>query len=258
MKSKVLITILTCRRPRYLSKTLRALKEHVFDPDLCRAKIFINGEDPATRTVVNQYHNLFEEVFTSPANLGQAPALNRLWSNPEADWILHVEDDMVATRGNWLEPALRFLDRYPRIGLLRLYPFWEIQHISRHNLITRREIKFSSPESIGDESFSRMIEPAHFAFIPSLIRTEALSSFLPLSANSERDQAENEAQRGFWNAGWETAQIHNGPFRHIGRRSVFGGWGVGFGLHPTTRVGKIRLRLHRKMVKLAKRILGRA
>jgi glycosyltransferase involved in cell wall biosynthesis len=258
MRSKVLITILTCQRPRYLSKTLQALKEQVFDPDLCRAKIFINGEDPATRAVVNQYRNLFEEVLSSPTNLGQAPALNRLWSNPEADWILHVEDDMVAIRGNWLKPALDFLNRYPRIGVLRLYPFWEIHHISRHNLITRKPIEFYPRESIGGENFSRMTEPAHFSFIPSLVRADALSSFLPLSADRERDQAENQAQSGFWKSGWGTAQIHNGPFRHIGRRSVFGGWGVGFGLHPTTRVGKLRLRLHRKAVKVAKRILGRS
>lgn len=256
MRSKVLITILTCQRPHYLSKTLKALKEHVFNQGICRTRIFINEEDPETRKVVNKYRYLFEEVLSSPANLGQAPALNRLWSKTESDWILHVEDDMVATRGGWLEPALYFLDRYPRIGQLRLYPFWEIRHISRHNLITRKPIQFYSPESIEKENFSRMIEPAHFAFIPSLIRSDTLSSFLPISADSERDQAENEAQRGFWEAGWETAQILNGPFRHIGRRSVFGGWGVGFGLHPTTRVGKLRLQLHRKAVKLAKRILG--
>ena len=257
MKSKVLITILTCHRPRYLSKTLKALKEQIFDPELCRARIFLNGDDPETRAVVNQYHSLFEEVLSSQENLGQAPALNQLWSETGAEWVLHIEDDMVATRGHWLEPALSFLGQYPRIGLLRVYPFWEIHHISRHNLITKNPIEFHSPELIGGEKFSRMIEPAHFAFIPSLIRADALSSFLPLSADSERDQAENQAQRGFHAAGWETAQIHNGPFRHIGRRSVFGGWGVGFGLHPTTRVGGFRLKMHRKAVKLAKRILGR-
>ena len=256
MSSKVLITILTCHRPRYLSRTLKALKEYVFDPELCRTRIFINGEEPATRGVVELYPDLFGEVISSPDNLGQAPALNRLWSETGADWILHIEDDMVATRSGWLQPALQFLDRHPRIGQLRLYPFWEIHHISRHNLITKSPIEFYPPEVIGEERFSRMIEPAHFAFIPSLIRTPALSSSLPLSADSERDQAENQAQRGFWEAGWETAQIHNGPFRHIGRRSVFGGWGVGFGLHPTTRIGGFRLNIHRKAVKLAKRILG--
>jgi len=257
MKSKILITILTCHRPRYLARTLKALKELVFDPELCRVRIFINGDDPATRAVVDQYSELFEKVLSSPENLGQALALNQLWSNTEAEWILHIEDDMVATRGRWLKPALSFLDDYPRVGLLRVYPFWEIHHISRHNLITRRTIEFHPPEIIGDEKFSRMIEPAHFAFIPSLIRADALSSFLPLSADSERDQAENQAQRDFHKAGWETAQIHNGPFRHIGRRSVFGGWGVGFGLHPTTRLGGLWLRFYRKAVKLAKRVLGK-
>lgn len=257
MMPKVLITILTCHRHCYLEKTLKALEEYVYDPDLCRTRIFINGDDSDTRAVVDQYQSLFEKVLSSPENLGQAPALNQLWSETESDWILHIEDDMVATRSGWLKPALEFLDRYPRMGLLRVYPFWEMYHISRHNLITKKPIEFYPSELIGGEKFSRMIEPAHFAFVPSLIRSSALSSFLPLSANSERDQAENQAQRGFWEAGWETAQIHNGPFRHIGRRSVFGGWGVGFGLHPTTRVGGFRLKMHRRIVKLAKQILGR-
>ncbi|MEA1927461.1 MAG: glycosyltransferase [Candidatus Auribacterota bacterium] len=255
--NKILITILTCHRPRYLSKTLKALKGYAYDPTLCRTRIFINGDDPDTRNVVNQYPDLFDKVLSSPENLGQAPALNQLWSETEADFILHIEDDMVVTRAGWLKPALEFFARYPRIGQLRLYPFWEIHHISRHNLITKKPIEFHSPEPIGEEKFSRMIEPAHFAFIPSLFRVSALSSFLPLSADRERDQAENQAQRGFRKAGWDTAQIHNGPFRHIGRRSVFGGWGVGFGLHPTTRAGGFRLKIHRKAVKLAKRILGR-
>ena len=257
MNEQVLITILTYRRPNYLAQTLEALERHVYTPEICRGEIFINAEDPKTRSVINRHRHLFEEVFSSPTNLHQAPALNRLWSNTSAEYILHVEDDQVATRGGWLQPALAFLHKYPNIGQLRLSPFWEAPHLARHNLITRKPIEFFPPETIEGEKFSRMREPAHLTFMVSLMKMEAIRQIVPLGIDSVRDQAENEAQQKFHAAGWGTAQIHNSPFLHIGRHSAFGGWGVGFGLHPSTRMGKFRLQLHRKAVKLAKRILGR-
>ncbi len=257
MNPEVLITVLTSRRPRYLRRTLSALERNVFREDLLRTWIFVNGADPATIGVINRYRPGFDRLFLSPENLGQVPALNRLWRDLAGRRVLHVEDDMVAERGGWLESCLEFLDRNPEVGQLRLYPFWGVYHISRINLVTRRAIEFESPQKIGDEQFSLTVEPAHFAFVPSLINPAALEDIVPIEAGPLRDQAENYAQRIFHQRGWRTAQMHDAPFRHIGRRSVFGGWGVGFGLHPTTRLGKFRLQTYRLLVGLAKKLLGR-
>ncbi len=254
----VAITILTCKRSDYLRKTLKGLEQFVFDPETCICRIFVNAVDTDTMQVIDDYKHLFDDVFTSDTNLRQGPALNRLWTLDDAEFILHIEDDMVAERTGWLMPSIDFMRKYSKIGQLRLFPFWNNYAALWHNLVTGKSIEFFEKEAIEKETFSRMISPHHLTFCPSLLRREAAQSVLPLSIDDVRDQAENQAQKRFCQANWDTAQIHEAPFTHIGRESAFGGWGVGFGLHPTTRIGKARLWTQRKIVSILKRILGQA
>ena len=256
---RALITILTYRRHKYLERVLGAAERYLCEPGPCAGRIFVNAVDPDTMAVIDKHRRAFSQVETSKENLRQGPALTALWSDTGADYILHLEDDMVTTRSGWLEPCLDFLDDHPEVGQMRVYPF-TAHHVTKTNPITKRPICLDEPKTYGNEKISLMKEPAHFTFIPAITRADAAADLLPLEDTlsiGDRVDAESAARDRFHEAGWATAQLHKGPFKHIGLRSAFGGWGVGMGLHSSSRLGQMRNWCRRRLVAAAKTILVR-
>lgn len=252
----MLVTVLTYRRPHYLARTLEALRTHVCEPEGLRVRVFVNAEDPETMAVLDRQAEILEEVHTSPVNLFQGPALTRLWTDPGTDWVLHVEDDFPVRRGGWLRPALSYLRDNPEVGQLRLFP-WEVFSVQHRHSITREESVLGPVEVVQGERFALHVPGMHMSFCPSLMASATLARLLPLCKDDRMHEAERFAIRRFHETGMGTAQILDPPFVHEGRRTAEGGWGHGFGLHPTTtRLGVVVRRARLGLAAFLKRLLG--
>lgn len=251
---EVLITVLTYRRAHYLGPTLESIREHLFDPERHRLRVFVNAPDPETEAVLKQYDSMLDLVYRSQENLYQGPPLTTLWSESPAPWVLHIEDDFPVRFGGWLEPALEFLRENPDIGQLRL-GHWNHPSMKRVHSITREPWDFDPPVSVDGLSFARMNPAAPLTFNPCLLSSQARASFLPLPSDRQMDEAERAAQTGFHQSGLATAQLLESPFEHVGRIKADGTWGWGFGLHPNTRLGGAVRSLRLGSAKLAKAIL---
>ncbi len=253
---QVLVTVLTYRRPAYLARTLDSIESHLFDPECCRVRIFVNAEDPETMAVIEARRHLFETVLTSPVNLMQGPALDALWKETGTPWVLHVEDDFPVLASGWLPDAIEWMERNPEVGQLRLQP-WEDFYVMKTHVITKEECRLGPGEPVSGGAIHRIEPSIHFTFCPSLMPSRVVEAIRPFPADRVKDEAENFAQARFHATGMATAQRLPPVFAHEGRHSAFGGWGVGFGLHPTTtRLGIAWRALRLGVVKAIKAVLG--
>lgn len=198
---KLLVTLLTGRRPDLLQRTLAAVADH--QPELLQADWLVlhNGADRDTAAVLKAAA-LPSVVDTSKLFLNIGQATTRLFAQAveaDADFLLHLEDDWEAGPGPVLPRAVELLDDVFQIRLRRAS-----ERVLQRHMVTTRVIPWRP--AVG----ARVASEAHYTLNPSLIRLQDLRFGFP--ASSERD-----AQRNFHRAGKRrVAQLIPGVFAHIG------------------------------------------
>ena len=97
------LTLVAGSRPELLQKTLESFKKHVFSY-ISIAQVFVNidrhgGTESDRSECVNRVLSFFPHAYIStPALNSFGGAVKHLWSLPQAQNFLHLEDDWVATR----------------------------------------------------------------------------------------------------------------------------------------------------------------
>jgi len=97
------LTLVAGSRPELLQKTLESFKKHVFSY-ISIAQVFVNidrhgGTESDRRECVKRVLSFFPHAYIStPAVNSFGGAVKHLWSLPQSQNFLHLEDDWLATR----------------------------------------------------------------------------------------------------------------------------------------------------------------
>ena len=210
----LLVTVLTGRRPRLLSRTLRTIERHARDLlERARVVAFINGGDQPSVDVVQRYSWVTKCIVGDEPLLGIGAAVTYLWQQAkvgDAEYLLHLEDDWECHRGGWFGPAQKILDRDPKIGQVRLrrdVPTSAVGHaVMRYHMVTGKPLRWET-KRLGDVRYLRA--RAHLTFNPALVHGRIAEQLIPCS--SEKDAAARFHQLGLLAAQWLP-----GAFGHMG------------------------------------------
>lgn len=125
-KDKIDITMTAVIRPKLLSETLQKIKEHVCRGEDDRYRLIINvdpiGEKIKPAKVVKTARNYFENVVFNIAKHPWFPkAVKWTWSQVEAPYVLHWEDDVNILYDIDVDDMISILKKYEKLSSLRLY-----------------------------------------------------------------------------------------------------------------------------------------
>lgn len=206
--AKLVITLLTGRRPELLENTLHRMQ--LCAPGLLRrAHVIVmhNSGDPETAAVLDKYADFIDDTVTTQnlLTIGEATSrLARLAHLTDRKYWLHLEDDwaLLPTTPDWLAQAQTILHSRPNIFQVRLRHHTETT-LDRH-MVTSRPIRWAACAGY------RMSVDAHYTANPSLLRTRDIAKIWPA-------EGEREAQRNAHRAGLRVvAQLMPGGFVHTG------------------------------------------
>jgi len=204
---KVVVTILTYRRPDYLKKTLESFFE-MNDADKFLLTMLVQDRDRGTEKVLDKWKNRIHHISYPNVNLGCAGGWNFLMGKTMESglpYVIHLEDDFVSNESvsNYL-PELIKLMKQNNIGCIRLRSIKD--KVSSHNIITKKEIKYRRTGNIG-------IGNGHFTFNPTITKLSVIKKIIPVTR-------EGEAMRKYEKLGLETGQLFANCFSHIGRKKA--------------------------------------
>lgn len=118
------ITITATRRPELLDVTLRSFTKYLFRPEI-PTRIIINV-DPAghsidSSAVVAVCHRYSDSVFSRcPISAHFPSAFKWVWSQAEAPFVFHLEEDWELTRSIDLLEMMEVMNRNKDVAILRL------------------------------------------------------------------------------------------------------------------------------------------
>lgn len=211
--SSLVITVLTGRRPRLLSRTLRTI-ERQCEPLLSKSRVvaLINGADEASVDIVRRTPWIDENLVHEGPLLPIGGAVSRLWQAADlgrSSYLMHLEDDWECSR-EWYEPALAILRSNDAIGQVRIrrhVPQSAVGHaVMRYHMVTGRPLQWEERRA-GEVRY--LMSRAHFTFNPALVTTTVASGLIPC-------ESELDAARKFHATGLRVAQSLPGSFVHIG------------------------------------------
>lgn len=198
------IGVLTGMRPDLLAQTLEAFSSR--QPDLWQSAIKVvvhNTGDRPTREVLDEYE--WDDRLTLHGELRSiAEASEQLLAVADdagQEYFLRLEDDWEATSAAWWNDAVELLKKAGQVRLRR-----SDEKVLATHRVTKQQIIWKQQPS--GHLWSRS---AHYTHNPSLMRT---ADAVSLSGYSD----EIDAARRYLEAGWATAQLVPGVFRHLGHR----------------------------------------
>jgi hypothetical protein len=198
----LLVTLLTGRRPKLLARTLDSLRQ--FQPEVLEGFVLClhNGGDSETREVLDRHRDVIDLVVTSEfQDIGGSTSL--LFKHAleiDAEYMLHLEDDWVASPGRWYDQAQGLLTETFQVRLRSTR-----ETVLKNHMVTGQPIVWQSRPGC------KVSPDAHYTMNPSLIKLSDLSKGFP-------SLGERDAQRMFWEAGCRKVAQLPGVFRHIGGR----------------------------------------
>jgi hypothetical protein len=142
------VTLVTTRRPDLLARTLESFARHLFDR-VCVRRAFINidplwGDGRDEREVESICRAYFyKTAFRKPERPSLGAAVKWLWSQPETDWFLHLEDDWILRRAINIARLAREM-RIPKVVQIQFNR--DRKYILRHGAV--RPKKFSTGPSL--------------------------------------------------------------------------------------------------------------
>lgn len=206
--AKVVVTLLTGRRPALLERTLHRMQTCM--PGLLkRAHVTVlhNGGDEETAAVLFKYEDIIDVTVTTSRLLDIGAATSLLAQQAamtDRKYWLHLEDDWnaIPVTIDWLAQAQTILHTRPKVFQVRLRHHGE-PVLAKH-MVTSRPLRWSTHGKY------RMTTDAHYTNNPSLVRTKDAEKIWPA-------RGEREAQRNAWNSGLRfVAQLIPGVFFHTG------------------------------------------
>ena len=125
-KDKIDITMTAVLRPTILSETLIKIKKHVCKGEEDRYRLIINidpvGEDVDPIKVIKTAKKNFNNVIYNVADKPSFPhAVKWVWSQVEAPYVLHWEDDVNILHDIDIDDMISILKKYKDLSTLRLY-----------------------------------------------------------------------------------------------------------------------------------------
>jgi hypothetical protein len=111
-------------RPAILEETLQKIVKHVVD-DIDRFRLIINvdpiGENIKAKKVIKVAEKYFNDViYNIPKEPSFPKAVKWVWSQVEAPFVFHCEDDMDILRDIDIDDMIRILLKYKDLSTLRL------------------------------------------------------------------------------------------------------------------------------------------
>jgi len=180
MSDRVDITMTAMIRPALVNKTLKSFCENVFDEDPERFRLIINidplGGRKPHRTVVKicrRYFNKRSMISNSPSEASFPRAVMWVWSQVEADWIFHLEDDWLVNKKININDMISIMKEYKNLACLRLPKFRTPKG--------KTAKFFSSKYTYNDKGFYVASDrKRQFGLNPVLIRGSFIKEALPL------------------------------------------------------------------------------
>lgn len=199
------ITVLTGRRPALLEQTLRSMAERQTEVwEMATRTVVHNGGDPETADVLDRYE--WHDRKTLQGRLRTIGEASQYLLKQAADadnlYVMRLEDDWEATSSVWLQDAVALLDE---VGQVRLRHYDE--PVLRKHRVTKEPIVWRT-----QTSGHKVTRSAHFTHNPNLMRT-----WDAVSLGGYED--EMDATRRYHEAGWKSAQLVPGVFRHLGHKN---------------------------------------
>jgi glycosyltransferase involved in cell wall biosynthesis len=109
MPTKISVVIPTFKRPKLLTRCLRALTRQTLDKNDFEVIVVTDGPDSATMLALEPWLNKKElnlQVWQTPEKNGPASARNYGWLNAKSDLIAFTDDDCIPDR-HWLKALSR-------------------------------------------------------------------------------------------------------------------------------------------------------
>ncbi|MBD3004877.1 glycosyltransferase [Streptomyces sp. 5-10] len=206
--AKVVITLLTGRRPGHLDHTLNRLQACA--PGLLsRAHVIAlhNGGDAETARVLDKYNKVIDASWTSSVLYGIGEATSMLAQQAAASgrkYWLHLEDDwaLIPTTSDWLAQAQQILHTRPDVHQVRLRHTCE-KTLSKH-MVTGRALNWY------DYSTFHLCRDTHYTLNPSLVRVKDIGKIWPADGEkAAQRRAHVNRLRG-------AARLTPGVFVHTG------------------------------------------
>lgn len=198
------IGVLTGMRPDLLAQTLEAFssKQPSIWEEATKVVVHNSGDRP-TRDVLDEYD--WDDRLTLHGPLRSiAEASHQLLALADdagEEYFLRLEDDWEATSAAWFDDAVDLLKLSGQVRLRR-----SDEPVMANHRVTKKRINWQAQPS--GHLWSRS---AHYTHNPSLMRT---ADAVSLTGYSD----EIDAARRYHDAGWASAQLIPGVFRHLGHR----------------------------------------
>lgn len=207
---RVVVTVLTGRRPALLDRTLTSARERL--PGLlerAHVHVLLNGNDAPSWSVLDQHDDVIDWVDTTSTLLPIGGAMARIGAmgviQSGRELWLHLEDDWEAHPAppSWLDDAVELLD-VPMVRQVRLRRSDE--RVMRRHMVNGDTLRWSTVPGTPHQ----VTRDAHYTNNPSLVRSEYVTAAWPAAG-------EREAQRRWLRAGHRGAAQHvPGVWAHIG------------------------------------------
>jgi predicted O-linked N-acetylglucosamine transferase (SPINDLY family)/glycosyltransferase involved in cell wall biosynthesis len=125
------IGMVTYDRLSFTKDSIRAIAEHT----KCRHTLTVvdNGSSDGTAEYLRQlqHEGVITHLILLRENIGVARAANLAWlQEPEADYFLKLDNDIVIQKDEWLERMVEAIDRLPELGIIG-YNFEPVSYKSR-------------------------------------------------------------------------------------------------------------------------------
>lgn len=171
------ITITACRRPEVLATTLASFRKYLI-PDGVNCRVIINvdpvGHDVSNQAMIDVVREHFSTVlYQFPARPHFGKAFKWAWSQVEAPFVLHLEDDWELLRPVPYFQLMRLFWQYKDLMSLRLSAFHTTLETTKNwNKFLRWTGDFFEPPQ---EEKGLLAFCGH----PSIIRKEFIQQVLP-------------------------------------------------------------------------------
>lgn len=126
--AKIDFTMTSVIRPELFDETLSTIQKNILEPNKNHDYRLILNVDPVgeinipTKMMVRTARKYFENiVYNIPEKPSFPKAVKWLWSQAEAPYIFHWEDDVFILRPIDIEHMIGILDKYEKVSSLRLF-----------------------------------------------------------------------------------------------------------------------------------------
>lgn len=176
MIDKIDITMTGVIRPDILNRTLESIVKNICqDRDGFRLVLNIDpiGESIKPAKVIKTARKYFDDlIFNIPKTPSFAKAVKWVWSNSDAPYVFHIEDDWIINRQIDVDDMINILKKYEKLSSLRLY---------KNKMPKRKKVTtFACSWVYNEEGFYLAKDwRKQFGLNPILIKREFINQALP-------------------------------------------------------------------------------